>query len=117
MRRQQRVSTNRLFPILLYGAASVVITAVAACGDSTQPASRRGTTREWFRDSAATAGLTFVHVSGHVGHYYPPEIMAPGVALFDADNEVEAIGARPDLCVQLCRSFHVYQPAAERRNT
>ena len=33
------------------------------------------------------AGLDFVHVNGMSGRFYMPEIMAPGVALFDYDND------------------------------
>jgi enediyne biosynthesis protein E4 len=42
---------------------------------------------EWFVDRAAQAGLDFVHVNGMSGRFYLPEIMAPGVALFDYDND------------------------------
>jgi hypothetical protein len=40
-----------------------------------------------FVESAATAGLTFTHVNGATGHYFLPEIMGAGVALFDYDND------------------------------
>jgi len=36
---------------------------------------------------AQTAGLAFTHVNGMSGHFYYPEIMAPGVGLFDYDND------------------------------
>ena len=41
----------------------------------------------WFTDEAAAAGLTFVHQNGMTGHQYLAEIMGPGVALFDFDND------------------------------
>ena len=41
----------------------------------------------WFVDRAAATGLDFVHVSGRSGHFYQQEIMGPGVALFDYDND------------------------------
>jgi hypothetical protein len=41
----------------------------------------------WFTDEAEAAGLTFVHQNGMTGHRYIAEIMAPGVALFDFDND------------------------------
>jgi enediyne biosynthesis protein E4 len=41
----------------------------------------------WFVDRAADAGLGFVHFNGMSGKFYQPEIMAPGVALFDYDND------------------------------
>jgi enediyne biosynthesis protein E4 len=43
--------------------------------------------REWFVDATAQTGLDFVHVNGMTGQFYYPEIIAPGVALFDYDND------------------------------
>ncbi|HWR53499.1 MAG TPA: CRTAC1 family protein [Bryobacteraceae bacterium] len=40
-----------------------------------------------FRDIAAEAGLDFQHFNGAAGHYFMPEIMGAGVALFDYDND------------------------------
>jgi hypothetical protein len=42
---------------------------------------------EWFVDRAAAAGIDFMHVNGISGRFYQPEIMGPGVALFDYDND------------------------------
>src|SRR5262245_66600115 len=42
---------------------------------------------EWFTDRAKDAGIDFVHVNGMSGQFYMTEIMAPGVALFDYDND------------------------------
>src|SRR5215470_2458804 len=42
---------------------------------------------DWFADHAADAGLTFQHINGMSGHLYMTEILAPGVALFDMDND------------------------------
>jgi enediyne biosynthesis protein E4 len=41
----------------------------------------------WFHDAAPQAGLTFTHFNGMSGEFYYPEIMPPGVALFDFDND------------------------------
>ena len=41
----------------------------------------------WFAERAAAAGIDFVHFNGMSGEYYYPEIMAPGVGLFDYDND------------------------------
>ena len=41
----------------------------------------------WFVDAAAETGLAFRHVNGMSGEFYYPEIIAPGVALFDYDND------------------------------
>jgi hypothetical protein len=50
-----------------------------------QPAA--GGEREWFVDRAPSTGLDFVHFTGRSGGFYQPEIMAPGVGLFDYDND------------------------------
>ena len=42
---------------------------------------------EWFVDRAEAAGLDFVHFNGMSGEYYQPEVMGPGVALIDYDND------------------------------
>ena len=42
---------------------------------------------DWFVDRAAQAGLDFVHVNGMSGRLYMVEILAPGVAVFDYDND------------------------------
>ena len=42
---------------------------------------------DWFTDRAKESGLDFVHFNGMTGKFYQPEIMAPGVALFDFDND------------------------------
>src|SRR5262245_6750799 len=41
----------------------------------------------WCVDVTAETGLTFRHVNGMSGQFYYPEILAPGVALFDYDND------------------------------
>src|SRR5947207_953194 len=41
----------------------------------------------WFVDAAPQAGLSFTHFNGMSGEFYYPEIMPPGVALFDFDND------------------------------
>jgi len=42
---------------------------------------------DWFTDRAQASGLVFTHFNGMSGHFYYPEIMAPGVALLDYDND------------------------------
>src|SRR5947199_7582756 len=41
----------------------------------------------WFADAAPQSGLTFTHFNGMSGEFYYPEIMPPGVALLDYDND------------------------------
>jgi hypothetical protein len=40
-----------------------------------------------FLEAAATTGLLFTHVNGATGHFYLPEVMGSGAALFDYDND------------------------------
>ncbi len=42
---------------------------------------------EWFNEVAAQAGIHFVHFNGMSGELYYPEIIGPGVALLDYDND------------------------------
>ncbi len=42
---------------------------------------------DWFTDVAMAAGLDFTHFNGMSGEHYYPEIMGPGVALLDYDND------------------------------
>jgi len=42
---------------------------------------------EWFVDQAQEAGIDFIHFNGMSGEFYFPENMAPGVGLFDFDND------------------------------
>src|SRR5262249_34113598 len=70
-----------------------VLLLAAACGSDHQPPSstaktaRAASEPEWFADRAKEYGLDFVHFNGMSGEFYYPEIMAPGVALFDYDND------------------------------
>ena len=42
---------------------------------------------EWFTEGAAAAGLDFRHFNGMSGDFHQTEIMGPGVALFDYDDD------------------------------
>ena len=58
--------------------------ASGSASDAARPAAER---LEWFTDRAAESGLNFTHFNGASGRYYYPEILPPGVALFDCDND------------------------------
>jgi hypothetical protein len=66
----------------------------SGCRSDPTPESREPTTAErstpdqpWFTDQANDVGLDFVHVNGASGGLFIPEILAPGSALFDFDND------------------------------
>jgi hypothetical protein len=63
----------------------VLALGLAGCtGDKNQAGSGMD---EWFTDRAEQTGLDFVHFNGATGQFYYPEILPPGVALFDYDND------------------------------
>ena len=45
------------------------------------------TPEEIFTDRTKEAGIDFVHFNGMTGAHFYPEVMGPGVALFDYDND------------------------------
>ena len=57
---------------------------IRSTAPGTPPGSADG---EWFTDRAEEAGLHFVHFNGMSGEFYQPEVMGPGVAMFDLDND------------------------------
>ena len=67
----------------------IVCVLSAACRGGSAPASSvaQSPAAEWFTDRAQASGLVFTHFNGMSGHFYYPEIMAPGVALLDYDND------------------------------
>ena len=71
---------------------ALLLLVIAAVGDSSTPESQqpdragRGT-EAWFTDRAAAVGVDFVHFNGMSGEFYSAEIMGPGGALLDVDND------------------------------
>jgi hypothetical protein len=83
----ERETVNKPFPVLR-SAFFVFWAFAAACGRGTPPASNAApAATDWFTDKAKETGLDFVHFNGMSGEFYYPEIMPPGVALFDFDND------------------------------
>jgi hypothetical protein len=70
-------------------AALLVLGVLAGCGEGRQSRAGAGSAAEpeWFTDRAKETGLDFVHFNGMSGEFYMAEILAPGVALFDYDND------------------------------
>jgi enediyne biosynthesis protein E4 len=82
------------------GLVGAVFVTSMACGGSeapgtSQPAAQREAAApgsasaggEWFEDRAEASGIRFVHYNGASGKFYYPEILPPGVALLDYDND------------------------------
>src|SRR5437773_449466 len=61
----------------------------ASCSDrpSSAAAQRASAAQEWSTDRARESGLDFVHFNGMAGGFYFPEVIPPGVALFDYDGD------------------------------
>jgi enediyne biosynthesis protein E4 len=79
---------------MLIRSTIVVLAALwmVSCGGGTAPATTTSTSTNapdepYFAERAAAIGIDFVHFNGMSGEYYYPEIMAPGVGLFDYDND------------------------------
>jgi hypothetical protein len=75
---------SSLLVCLLLSAAGCRAPAPAAGPGAADPLAA---TAEWFVDQARETGLDFVHFNGMSGEYYDAEVFAPGVALFDYDND------------------------------
>ena len=66
------------------GSAPPTATDTSAAASSAQNAA---SPTEWFTERAQAVGIDFTHVNGATGKFYYPEILPPGVALFDFDND------------------------------
>ncbi len=70
-------------------AALVLCAFVLSACNSTPPSSAPAPAPalEWFTEAAQASGIDFTHVNGATGKFYYPEILPPGVGLFDMDND------------------------------
>ena len=76
--------------LVLLISAIAMLTGCGLTDDSgkREPASTAaGPAVDWFVDVSEASGLAFRHFNGMTGEFYYPEIMAPGVALLDYDND------------------------------
>ena len=60
----------------------LVVLADAALQSSAPPADE-----VWFTDRAEAVGIDFVHFNGMSGEFYVSELLGPGAAMFDFDND------------------------------
>jgi len=68
--------------------AAVAMVAASCGGPSpSEPPAADGADPDWFVERAVQTGLAFTHFNGMSGQFYYPEIMAPGVGLFDYDSD------------------------------
>ena len=65
---------------------SLVCVSLIACRDN-RPGPPADGSVERFTDATAETRLDFIHVNGMTGQFYYPEIIAPGAALLDYDND------------------------------
>ncbi len=63
----------------------LLVTALTGCGPAAGPVAQPQP--DWFVDRAQESGLDFVHINGMSGKLYMTEVLAPGVALLDFDND------------------------------
>jgi enediyne biosynthesis protein E4 len=74
---------------VLNGALVFLVLLAAGCGTPENAGSPPPpkSSAEWFSEQAQATGLDFVHVNGMSGERFIAEIMGPGAALFDYDND------------------------------
>ncbi len=73
---------NRMLSLLGVLYSTVGLMFLIGCGEHTQQ-------EIWFTDEATPRGIAFQHISGFRERPYLPEIMSGGVALFDADGDLD----------------------------
>jgi hypothetical protein len=66
--------------------ACLLVAFGACCAAAPTPAPPQ-TAEPWFVDQTEQSGLTFTHFNGMTGDFHFPEVMPPGVALLDYDND------------------------------
>lgn len=70
-----------------FATIQAIAAALAGCGSGAGDPAAGPRPAQWFTEITAQAGIDFVHESGGTGGFLMPEIMGPGCALFDCDND------------------------------
>jgi hypothetical protein len=86
---------SSLLPLAVWLVTVSLASASSACrserdtprAPSSQVPQAPATDTPWFVDVPEQSGLTFTHFNGMSGKFYYPEIIGPGAALFDYDND------------------------------
>jgi hypothetical protein len=80
---------RRAVPARLFAAAFLAFCAGRPAGAAAPPSPPAAAPEVLavFADRTRELGIDFTHVNGMTGAFYLPEIMGPGVALFDFDND------------------------------
>ena len=73
---------------------SLALTLCACSRDAGAPSKAKSTQAAPFVDVTDAVGIRFIHANGMVGEYYFAEIIGPGIAILDYDND-----GRPDILV------------------
>ena len=73
--------------LVLVAASAGLYFALSRPAPSTPPANDDPGGPPWFADVTAELGLDFVHDPGSTGHFFMPQIMGAGAALFDFDGD------------------------------
>ncbi len=83
----ETVLSQIVFRAVLF-ACAVFACLIAGCRKETAPAtSAPDAAPAWFEDATAKLGVRFVHDPGTTGHFFFPESVGSGAALFDFDND------------------------------
>jgi len=80
------VSTNR-HSATAFVLCYLCVSLIACEGSQNASAPAADAPVEWFTDATTDSRLDFVHVNGMTGQFFYPEIIAPGAALLDYDND------------------------------
>jgi enediyne biosynthesis protein E4 len=91
VKEQYEAASCSLCPVLARFALLTICLSACGCrgerAPEPAPVAQEIAPDSWFVDRAAETGLAFAHVNGMSGQLYYAEIIPPGAALFDYDND------------------------------